>query len=234
MEQSKRCSACSQILPYEAFGKIAKSSTGRRSACNKCRSIESRSYRQRYPEKKKLADKLYQQNNADKIKIRRQAYREANAEYIAAWHKAYREQNKEAIAEMKREWRKRNAEWADNASKRWQEANKDLVREYKRTYRKNNPDRDKSYYLANPAKFHANRVKRRAREASAIRYLVTNKDIRRIMSKPCIYCKAKSEHLDHVLPLAKGGYHGLGNLAGACAECNLSKGPKYVSEWRYL
>lgn len=234
MSEYKTCSQCKQFLPYDNFGKITKSSTGRRSACNKCRSIESKAYREKYPDKKKNADRLYRLNNLDKVRQTKKIYRQKNAEYIALWQKAYREQNKKAIAEHKREWRRKNADWADNASKKWQENNKELVKKYKQISRERHPERDKNYYLNNPAIIQSNRIKRRLRLSNAKKFKITNKDIKKIMNKPCIYCGAKAEHLDHVLPLAKGGLHSIGNLAASCAKCNLSKGAKFVAEWRYF
>jgi 5-methylcytosine-specific restriction endonuclease McrA len=53
------------------------------------------------------------------------------------------------------------------------------------------------------------------------------------MRQPCIYCGAKAEHLDHIIPISRGGLHKVGNLAPSCAKCNLSKSAKFVTEWRY-
>ena len=48
----------------------------------------------------------------------------------------------------------------------------------------------------------------------------------------CVYCGAPAQHLDHVLPLARGGDDIEDNVVPACAPCNLSKGAKLLSEWR--
>jgi 5-methylcytosine-specific restriction endonuclease McrA len=48
----------------------------------------------------------------------------------------------------------------------------------------------------------------------------------------CAYCGGKFEHMDHVIPLSKGGPHCLANLRPSCAHCNLSKGSKKLSEWK--
>jgi 5-methylcytosine-specific restriction endonuclease McrA len=37
-------------------------------------------------------------------------------------------------------------------------------------------------------------------------------------------------HVDHIVPLAKGGEHSARNLAIACAKCNLSKNAKMPAE----
>ncbi|MQS39595.1 HNH endonuclease [Streptomyces katsurahamanus] len=47
----------------------------------------------------------------------------------------------------------------------------------------------------------------------------------------CAYCDAPAEHLDHVVPLAKGGADREENMVPACAPCNLSKGAKTLEEW---
>jgi len=233
LEQSKACSVCKQILPLESFGKSANSKTGRRSSCNNCRKIESKSYRERYPDKKREMDRLYYLANTEKVRANVRRYTKENAEFVAQFRKAYRERNAEKIAEGKRDWRRRNATWADDASKRWQEANRELVRKYHRTSRERNPDRDKKYYQANKHRYRAASARRRRVIANQPKFKVTAKDFERIMRNPCIYCGAKAQHLDHVIPIARGGLHKIGNLAPACAKCNLSKSAKFVTEWRY-
>jgi 5-methylcytosine-specific restriction endonuclease McrA len=47
----------------------------------------------------------------------------------------------------------------------------------------------------------------------------------------CGYCWAPFEHVDHILPRAKGGTDAPFNLYPACADCNLSKSDRDVAEW---
>jgi len=55
-------------------------------------------------------------------------------------------------------------------------------------------------------------------------------------NKKCKYCgkilKFKEIHIDHYIPLSKGGKHIESNLNTSCAFCNLSKGNKMPKEWR--
>lgn len=37
--------------------------------------------------------------------------------------------------------------------------------------------------------------------------------------------------MDHVIPLARGGRHGIGNVLPACQPCNSSKGARLLAEW---
>lgn len=50
-------------------------------------------------------------------------------------------------------------------------------------------------------------------------------------SPECVYCGAPPEHVDHVRPLADGGWEHESNLVPACSPCNHSKGAKLLSDW---
>jgi 5-methylcytosine-specific restriction endonuclease McrA len=47
----------------------------------------------------------------------------------------------------------------------------------------------------------------------------------------CAYCDAPAEHLDHVVPISRGGADAAHNLLPACAPCNLSKSDKSLADW---
>jgi 5-methylcytosine-specific restriction endonuclease McrA len=50
----------------------------------------------------------------------------------------------------------------------------------------------------------------------------------------CFWCQEKvgrSYHVDHVMPISRGGSNGPENIVIACASCNLSKGAKMPSEF---
>lgn len=42
-------------------------------------------------------------------------------------------------------------------------------------------------------------------------------------------CGPKEIHLDHVVPLSRGGHHSAANLRVSCPHCNLSKGSKLLT-----
>lgn len=51
----------------------------------------------------------------------------------------------------------------------------------------------------------------------------------------CFYCKEPlggDYHIDHKIPIAKGGTHSLDNLVLACMPCNQEKHAKDVDEYR--
>lgn len=47
----------------------------------------------------------------------------------------------------------------------------------------------------------------------------------------CVYCGAPAESVDHIIPLARGGWEHPDNLVPACGPCNSSKGAKVLAEW---
>lgn len=48
----------------------------------------------------------------------------------------------------------------------------------------------------------------------------------------CYYCGAPWRHIDHIVPLSRGGKHEIDNLVTACAKCNTTKHNKLLgTEW---
>ena len=78
--------------------------------------------------------------------------------------------------------------------------------------------------------------KRRALKKGAIIQNFTLEQLDQRMSVfgyKCAYCGDVFEHVDHVIPLSKGGAHCLANLRPACAFCNMSKHNKDLDKWLF-
>lgn len=85
-------------------------------------------------------------------------------------------------------------------------------------------------------------IKREPRESAVAKETTITAEsfsrLRRIVErqsgKVCAYCGNidKKGHIDHVIPLSRGGDDSLENLVWACRRCNLSKGSKTVGEWK--
>jgi hypothetical protein len=66
---------------------------------------------------------------------------------------------------------------------------------------------------------------------------ILSKDWRKLLRHyrhRCAYCGGNEGgiHMEHVIPLSRGGRHAIGNVLPACQSCNLSKGAKLVAEWK--
>ncbi len=93
----------------------------------------------------------------------------------------------------------------------------------------------------NPEKNLVNRTRRRVRRSigTTDELNLANIKVRFIRSQselPCSYCSKiilrKDFHIDHILPLIKGGLHTAENLCVSCQPCNSSKGSKILNvEW---
>jgi hypothetical protein len=65
----------------------------------------------------------------------------------------------------------------------------------------------------------------------SLKYAVLKRD-----NRTCQLCGAKAPdvelHIDHIVPLSKGGTTTLDNLQVLCADCNLGKGNSDDTDWR--
>lgn len=125
-------------------------------------------------------------------------------------------------------YRKREPDKVRAAHAAHYRANVDTYREYGRRRRKVSPD-------AVRAQARRSQAVRRATLRGAVTETISVVQMAALIEEfngLCGYCSAPWEHLDHYIPLARGGSHTIDNLVPACAACNLSKGSKLpIFEW---
>lgn len=119
-----------------------------------------------------------------------------------------------------KEWYQKNKESKLLSNAKWHAKNPSKMNEYQ-----------KSYFKSHPEKFKLKSHRRRTLKLNGGVYSVTVKEIADMLKRPCFYCGEESKHIDHIVPLSRGGRHSIGNLIQACASCNLSKNNKFVIEW---
>lgn len=104
--------------------------------------------------------------------------------------------------------------------------------------RKWNAELRRFRYLADPSfrAYHREKSKRRKaqmRGGHAIK--VTAAQLRQRFAQfgnTCAYCGTGGDlHIEHVVPISRGGTHTLGNVLPACQRCNYSKRAQDVSAW---
>jgi len=128
-------------------------------------------------------------------------------------------------------------------AKAWQLANADRWAEYGRVYRAETLDqaraRQRAWYGDNRDRVAVYGTQRRAaKRGNPDSVGVSIEDWRRVLRRHggcCAYCgvKALKIHMEHVIPLARGGRHAVGNVLPVCPSCNSSKGAQLLVEWRY-
>jgi len=129
---------------------------------------------------------------------------------------------KECDSVARKKYYENNTEKELQRKKNWRENNKDFLKEYQQKYQSNNMHRWIEY---------TNR--RRTMALNNGVFYISKNELLKIYNSPCIYCGSLLNiTLDHVIPISRGGTHGIGNIAAACKNCNLSKSSKTIMEWR--
>jgi hypothetical protein len=206
MIESKACSKCKQVKPLSEFDKSKATKSGHKPSCKQC---------------KYLANKVYRTENQDKIREIKKAWCLKNPEKLTEYRKKAASNSAIYNREKARLYHQKNKDKLNARCRQWRAANHEKARELEKRYR-----------LANPQVGRLQNQRRRALKAQSGVYKITIKDSTKILAKPCFYCGAKSSQLDHVVPLAIGGRHSLGNLVASCVRCNTSKNKKTIMEWR--
>lgn len=124
-------------------------------------------------------------------------------------------------------------EWRVDNREKYLEQNRDSVAKWRELYPERVVEVSRRHYESHRESYYAHNRKRRARLREADVFEISEKDLRRIMSAPCAHCGEPSEQLDHVIPLARGGNHSVGNLQGLCRTCNARKKDRLEIEVRY-
>jgi hypothetical protein len=152
------------------------------------------------------------------------------------WRKNNREKKRAANAA----WAKSNPEKQRAAVRSWVERNKDRKRETTRAWQLAHPENlraaSSKWSKKNPAAVKANNHRYRARLTDAGGNYTKQDVIDCLVMQGyrCFYCLASLIdvfHVDHMMPLSRGGSNGADNIVCACEWCNCSKGAKTVAEF---
>lgn len=116
-------------------------------------------------------------------------------------------------------------------------ANPEPYKANAKKWMKENPQRkaelDRAYQINNPHVHRATFHRRKARKKANGEFAITAKEWRKLYASPCVYCGSKNNiQADHVIPIARGGIHGISNLVPACQSCNASKRERTITEWK--
>ena len=152
----------------------------------------------------------------------------------------HRNECKTCYAEYMRNWYKINDKKVISRVRAYHASNRDELNIQRAVRAARNPEQTNAsrekWKNANKEKWDASRIKalhkRRLLKGQQSK-MIPVKNIIRLRNQPCHYCgSTKIIQLDHVIPISRGGSDSEGNLVSACRTCNLSKGFKFVMEWK--
>jgi 5-methylcytosine-specific restriction endonuclease McrA len=153
--------------------------------------------------------------------------------------KAYRKANRERLENAAKAWARANKERRNAAQRARVAANQEAVREWMAQWYLQNKERvseaGKAWRKANPDKIRAKTARRRAWLTKS-QTNFTAADVLRLYEEQsglCRYCFVQlghDYHVDHVIPLSRGGSNGPENICLSCPSCNLKKAARLPSE----
>ena len=213
--ETKTCALCLLIKPVEQFGVRRDVPSGRQSRCTDCQK-----------QAQKNADaKRWAKNRESLLQRRRERYHDDLEES--------RRRNREKAAKLRQSHPGYDIRYAAShpeyhqrhlaLGRKWYQANASNKAEYNRQWAKANPERIKSHWATRRAR------KLQIRCENISRLFVIERD-----NSTCYLCgdlcPSEQIHIDHVIPLKRGGSHTYDNVRVACARCNHRKHTRLLSE----
>lgn len=170
--------------------------------------------------------------NPDKIKA--YAQKPEKKEYLKQWWI----NNRDKASAYRKKQRAKDPEKTKAFDKarhqKYKEKNRVVWREYARKHRDKFRAGSRKWRIENPEKVHDNRTRYRTKMRTNATRLTrgTIKRLKTLQNGLCAHCKIDLEksghHLDHIIPISKGGLHCDSNVQLLCPPCNLSKGAKII------
>lgn len=245
MPPGQACQAPSVKYPDGARGTIAGATRHYRTGedpCPECLDAKRadnaqrmRIWRAEHPEEQKAISDRYEakiKTDPKRMEHRRQANHDrymADRENRLAYQKAKHDADPEAYRAAVHARRAANRELYRETHRQWCENNRERRRKSNRDYRANNAEKVTA----------ADHAKRQRRRAADDRSPPSKAELLKRDGPACFYCGTpftgpEDRHLDHVVPIAKGGGNDPRNCVLACASCNISKHARDLHEWLAL
>jgi len=199
---------------------------GVRSNCLFCESAYQRLYRQQHLEEAKAYQQVYYREHREEARMRYRLWVSYHPQKVNKYKRLFYQRHRKKIL---------------NSNASWRAAHRDYNVVYRTTHREEQHAYDAAYYARHTEAARAKSHRRRARKlgnggahtATDILLQVRSQTDKKGKLR-CWWCGKPIKggyHVDHVIPLARGGGNGAENLCIACPSCNRSKGNKLPQEW---
>ena len=207
----------------------------------------SEQYRLEHKTEKREYDASYRQENAEVLKRKKRQYYESHKREIRLKQKQFHIQHPEIVKQWKQKDRHRHQEYYRQYGHQYYKLHRSELRcknhEYALAHIEEARERARVWARNHPGKVRVHNATRRARKRNASVSLNVEQQkaiealYKRAKEAPRIRCYLCGKlipkghrHVDHVVPLSKGGKHAPSNLAIVCDECNMHKHTKLPQE----
>ncbi len=221
----RKCKRCEVSKPLVEFSNDKRKLEGKNTMCKLCSYEQRKAFREENKERLAEEGRLWRRNNKEKLVESRAKYYMRHKEES----KTYRADNIERINAKQKEYRENNREKRNHQVSEWAKDNKDYCSLRQKEYRKTQKGK-----MVTIAAQH----KRAERSRDTCDGSVTTMSLVELLeyqNNKCYHCSneldhdtRRAVHLDHLIPLSKGGTHTLDNVVWSCACCNLTKSDKFT------
>lgn len=148
------------------------------------------------------------------------AWHHKNKQRVRGYQQAYYQEKKERHSEKARAYRAENRDKLNQNKREWYKKNKKRASEYRR-------ERSERYAA------HARNRRARLSGSGGSHTVEDIERLKAFQKMRCSICRCSldSYHVDHIVPIAKGGGNDFLNIQLLCPACNLSKNDKDPIEY---
>lgn len=220
---TKYCPGCKQDLVVDCFGRHKGTEDGLQPYCLDCRKVYYQKHKdkilakqkeyQNRPEvkvKRRITDKKYQEEHPEVHRKANKKYYENHKDKISEYHKERYKNNREKIKQQNSQYRVNNKQKRNVTIRKWKARNKDKIRVYEAIRRTRKSENGGEFNFENILEIYEQQ------------------------NGLCYYCKNQLNnvfHIDHKIPVSRGGTSWPDNLCCTCSNCNLTKNNKTEQEF---
>ena len=215
MTTEMMCRKCKTVQPITEFRPDKKSASGYDNRCRSCERERGRVYRELHRDKVRESSAKYAKTDEGKART----LRFSKTDKYKAILKRYTATGKAAAATARYYY----SENGIATIKSYRKLHADKFRLLSNKWMKEHPEVGRMAALRRRVNMRNNKV-----------YKILPKEMRKLYSQPCFICGAtEGQTIDHIIPVVRGGSHGIGNFMTLCKSCNCKKHNRLFVEWKY-